>query len=63
MEALGVTAREIDIRPVVPSRCCATSSHPYAERREAVYDITFENVQAGERTATCSGSPTTTAAS
>ena len=30
-------------------RCCATSAIPYA-RGEPVYDVTFENVQAGERT-------------
>ena len=31
------------------SRCCADIGHPYADG-EPVYDITFENVQAGERT-------------
>ncbi|AZG12329.1 NAD(+) synthase [Cupriavidus pauculus] len=48
MEVVGCTAREIDIRP----SCLAMLKdldHPYA-RGEAVYDVTFENVQAGERT-------------
>ena len=48
MEAVGCTAREIDIRP----SCLAMLKdldHPYA-RGEPVYDVTFENVQAGERT-------------
>ena len=30
-------------------RCSTTSDHPYADEEE-VYDVTFENVQAGERT-------------
>ncbi|MDT6960832.1 NAD(+) synthase [Cupriavidus sp. SZY C1] len=48
MEVVGCTAREIDIRP----SCVAMLKdldHPYA-RGEPVYDVTFENVQAGERT-------------
>ncbi|CAG2156743.1 NAD(+) synthase [Cupriavidus numazuensis] len=48
MELVGCTAREIDIRP----SCLAMLKdldHPYA-RGEKVYDVTFENVQAGERT-------------
>ncbi|XQU72886.1 NAD(+) synthase [Cupriavidus sp. H18C2] len=48
MEVVGCTAREIDIRP----SCLAMLKdldHPYA-RGEPVYDVTFENVQAGERT-------------
>ena len=48
MDALGVTAGEIDIRPA----CMQTFrdiGHPYADGVEQ-YDVTFENVQAGERT-------------
>ena len=48
MEALGTTAREIDIRPSA-EQMLKDLEHPYA-RGEKVYDITFENVQAGERT-------------
>ena len=48
MEALGVTAREIDIRPSA-EQMLRDLEHPYAEG-EKQYDITFENVQAGERT-------------
>lgn len=48
MAWIGCTAREIDIRP----SCMAMLKdldHPYA-KGEPVYDVTFENVQAGERT-------------
>ena len=48
MEALGVTAREIDIRPSA-MQMLRDIGHPFAEG-EPVYDVTFENVQAGERT-------------
>jgi NAD+ synthase (glutamine-hydrolysing) len=48
MQALGVTAQEIDIRPSC-LQMLRDLDHPYA-RGEPVYDITFENVQAGERT-------------
>jgi NAD+ synthase (glutamine-hydrolysing) len=48
MEALGVTAGEIDIRPSA-EQMLRDIGHPYA-RGEAVHDVTFENVQAGERT-------------
>jgi NAD+ synthase (glutamine-hydrolysing) len=48
MEALGVTAEEIDIRPSA-ERMLADIGHPYAQG-DAVHDVTFENVQAGERT-------------
>jgi NAD+ synthase (glutamine-hydrolysing) len=48
MEALGITAGEIDIRPSA-RQMMEDIGHPYAGG-EAVYDITFENVQAGERT-------------
>lgn len=46
--ALGVTFQEIDIRPVA-RRMLTDIGHPYA-RGEEVYDVTFENVQAGLRT-------------
>ena len=48
MEALGVSAREIDIRPS-SEQMLRDLEHPYAEGSKQ-YDITFENVQAGERT-------------
>jgi NAD+ synthase (glutamine-hydrolysing) len=48
MRALGVTAREIDIRPSC-LQMLEDIGHPFAEG-EPVYDVTFENVQAGERT-------------
>jgi NAD+ synthase (glutamine-hydrolysing) len=48
MRALGVTAEEIDIRPSA-RQMLADLGHPAAEG-EPVYDVTFENVQAGERT-------------
>ncbi|MEO5698946.1 MAG: NAD(+) synthase [Casimicrobiaceae bacterium] len=48
MNALGVTAEEIDIRPAA-TRMLQDLGHPYA-RGEPVYDVTFENVQAGLRT-------------
>ena len=48
MDALGVTAGEIDIRPAA-RQLLADLDHPFA-RGEEVYDITFENVQAGLRT-------------
>lgn len=48
MEALGVSAHEIDIRPSA-MQMLRDLGHPFVEE-EAVYDITFENVQAGERT-------------
>ena len=49
MRALDVTAGEIDIRPAC-EQMFRDIDHPYA-RGEQVYDVTFENVQAGERTA------------
>jgi NAD+ synthase (glutamine-hydrolysing) len=49
MEALGITAREIDIKPAC-RQMFADIDHPFA-RGEPVYDVTFENVQAGQRTA------------
>jgi NAD+ synthase (glutamine-hydrolysing) len=48
MRALGCTADEIDIRPAA-RQMLADMGHPFA-RGEAVYDVTFENVQAGLRT-------------
>lgn len=48
MRSLGITAEEIDIRPSC-RQMLADLGHPYANG-EPVYDITFENVQAGERT-------------
>jgi NAD+ synthase (glutamine-hydrolysing) len=48
MHALGVTGEEIDIRPSC-MQMLADIGHPYA-KGERVYDTTFENVQAGERT-------------
>ncbi len=48
MRALGVSAEEIDIRPAA-RQMLADLGHPFAEGA-AVYDVTFENVQAGLRT-------------
>lgn len=48
MKGLGTTAAEIDIRPAA-ERMLADMGHPYAAGQK-VYDITFENVQAGLRT-------------
>jgi NAD+ synthase (glutamine-hydrolysing) len=48
MQAVGATAAEIDIRPAC-LQMLKDIGHPYA-RGEKVYDVTFENVQAGERT-------------
>ncbi len=48
MQALGVTGEEIDIRPAA-TQLLKDMGHPFA-RGEAVYDVTFENVQAGLRT-------------
>jgi NAD+ synthase (glutamine-hydrolysing) len=48
MNALGVTAGEIDIRPAC-MQMFRDIAHPFA-RGEKLYDVTFENVQAGERT-------------
>ena len=48
MEAIGCEAHELDIRPAA-NQMLKDIGHPYAEGR-AEYDITFENVQAGERT-------------
>ena len=48
MEALEVTWRELDIRPAA-RQMLADMGHPFG-RGEPVYDVTFENVQAGLRT-------------
>jgi NAD+ synthase (glutamine-hydrolysing) len=48
MSALGITARELDIRPSC-MQMLSDIGHPYA-RGKKQYDVTFENVQAGERT-------------
>jgi NAD+ synthase (glutamine-hydrolysing) len=48
MAALGVSGAEIDIKPSC-LQMLRDIGHPFA-RGEPVYDVTFENVQAGERT-------------
>jgi NAD+ synthase (glutamine-hydrolysing) len=48
MEVVGCTASEIDIRPSC-LQMLKDLGHPYASGEE-VFDVTFENVQAGERT-------------
>ncbi|MDQ6685289.1 MAG: NAD(+) synthase, partial [Pseudomonadota bacterium] len=48
MATVGCSAGEIDIRPSC-EQMLADLGHPYA-KGEPVYDVTFENVQAGERT-------------
>ena len=47
-QALGVTFAELDIRPAA-KQMLADLGHPFAEGRD-VFDVTFENVQAGLRT-------------
>jgi NAD+ synthase (glutamine-hydrolysing) len=48
MQALGCQAHELDIRPSA-HQMLSDIGHPY-HTGENVYDVTFENVQAGERT-------------
>ncbi len=48
MEAMEVTAAELDIRPAA-TQMLKDLGHPFG-RGEPVYDVTFENVQAGLRT-------------
>jgi len=48
MNALGVTGEEIDIKPAA-MQLLGDIGHPFA-KGEKVYDVTFENVQAGLRT-------------
>jgi len=48
MEVVGCVSKEIDIRPSC-IEMLKDLGHPYASGKP-VYDVTFENVQAGERT-------------
>ena len=48
MQALGVSAQEMDIKPSA-TQMLRDLGHPAADG-EPQYDVTFENVQAGERT-------------
>jgi NAD+ synthase (glutamine-hydrolysing) len=48
MQALGVTSHELDIKPAA-QQMLADLEHPFA-KGENLYDVTFENVQAGLRT-------------
>src|SRR5215207_2026552 len=48
MESLGVSYRELDIKPAA-RQMLSDLEHPFG-RGEPVYDVTFENVQAGLRT-------------
>jgi len=48
MRTIGASAEEIDIRPSC-LQMLRDLRHPYAKGRKR-YDVTFENVQAGERT-------------
>lgn len=48
MKTIGATAEEIDIRPAA-TQLLKDMGHPFA-KGEPVYDVTFENVQAGLRT-------------
>lgn len=48
MESIGVTAHEIDIRPSA-TQMLRDLGHPAADGAKQ-YDVTYENVQAGERT-------------
>jgi len=48
MRVVGCSAQEIDIRPSC-LQMLKDLNHPFAEGKEQ-YDVTFENVQAGERT-------------
>jgi NAD+ synthase (glutamine-hydrolysing) len=48
MNALGIASQELDIRPAA-RQMLADMGHPFG-RGEPVYDVTFENVQAGLRT-------------
>ena len=48
MEALGVSSQELDIRPSA-TQMLRDLGHPAADG-EPAYDVTYENVQAGERT-------------
>lgn len=48
MQSLQISAQEIDIKPSC-RQMLEDLGHPFADG-EPVYDVTFENVQAGERT-------------
>lgn len=48
MKSIGVTAEVLDIRPTA-TQMLKDMGHPFG-RGEPVYDVTFENVQAGLRT-------------
>ncbi|GAA3690364.1 NAD(+) synthase [Microlunatus aurantiacus] len=48
MTSLGISAHELDIRPAA-TQMLTDLDHPFG-RGEEVYDVTFENVQAGLRT-------------
>lgn len=48
MDSLGITWEELDIRPAA-TQMLKDLAHPFG-RGEEVYDVTFENVQAGLRT-------------
>jgi NAD+ synthase (glutamine-hydrolysing) len=48
MRALGIAAEEIDIRPAA-TKMLEDIGHPFG-KGEPLYDVTFENVQAGLRT-------------
>src|SRR5437764_1613415 len=48
MQAVGCSAHELDIRPAC-LQMLKDIGHPFANG-QPVYDVTFENVQAGERT-------------
>ena len=48
MKGMGITAEEIDIRPLA-TQLLHDLKHPFSGG-EPVYDVTFENVQAGLRT-------------
>jgi len=48
IEAAGVTGEEIDIKPAA-MQMLKDMGHPFA-KGEKVYDVTFENIQAGLRT-------------
>jgi len=48
MKAIGAESHELDIKPSC-MQMLKDIGHPFAEGKE-VYDITFENIQAGERT-------------
>lgn len=48
MRGLGVTAEEVDIRPLA-IQLLKDLSHPFSDG-QPLYDVTFENVQAGLRT-------------